>query len=49
MNLYVHSSFPCSPSSFVEKSDDARRLPLRMEVDLPVGSFALNLASVRRQ
>ena len=30
-------------------SDDARRLPLRMEVDLPVGSFALNLASVKRQ
>ncbi len=29
-------------------SDDARRLPLRMEVDLPVGAFALTLASVKR-
>ena len=29
-------------------SDDARRLPLRMEVDLPVGSFAVSLASARK-
>ena len=29
-------------------SDDARRLPLRMEVDLPVGSFALSLASAKK-
>ena len=29
-------------------SDDARRLPLRLEVDLPVGSFALSLASARK-
>jgi len=29
-------------------SDDTRRLPLRMEVDLPVGSFALTLASARK-
>jgi hypothetical protein len=30
-------------------SDDARRLPLRVEVDLPVGSFRLTLASVARK
>jgi len=30
-------------------SDDARRLPLRMEVDLPVGSFALTISSVTRR
>jgi hypothetical protein len=29
-------------------SDDARRLPLKMEVDLPVGSFALSLASAKK-
>jgi hypothetical protein len=28
-------------------SDDARKLPLRMEVDLPVGAFALTLSSVK--
>lgn len=30
-------------------SDDARRLPLRVEVDLPVGSFRLTLAGVARK
>lgn len=29
-------------------SDDARRLPLRVEVDLPVGSFRLTLASAKK-
>ncbi len=29
-------------------SDDVRRLPLRMEVELPVGGFAVTLSSVKR-
>lgn len=47
INAIDQDGKPAARSMAVWFSNDARRLPVKMEAGLPVGSFTLTLSSVR--